>query len=184
MNTQSYKIHGKEGNTTLVAKLVRDQLKKEFPKCTFSVTSKYFSGGSELTVALMSAPFEAMVSNSHWNDGYAQLNHNQLRKTFTEQSGGEDHTICTMNGWEVLPEGVAISNGAYVTEQAWKVLARAVEIGQGENWDNSDISTDYFDVNYYFDINIGKWNKPFVNTAPKTEPQDFPMSRAHLLDEE
>lgn len=30
------------------------------------------------------------------------------------------------------------------------------------NHDNSDIQTDYFDVGFYVDIKIGKWNKPYV----------------------
>lgn len=30
------------------------------------------------------------------------------------------------------------------------------------NHNNSDIQTDYFDVGHYVDLNIGKWNKPFV----------------------
>lgn len=30
------------------------------------------------------------------------------------------------------------------------------------NHDNSDIQTDYFDVGWYIDVNIGKWNKPYV----------------------
>jgi len=30
------------------------------------------------------------------------------------------------------------------------------------NHDNSDIQTDYFDVGWYVDVNIGRWNKPYV----------------------
>jgi len=30
------------------------------------------------------------------------------------------------------------------------------------NHDNSDIQTDYFDVGWYVDVNIGSWNKPYV----------------------
>jgi hypothetical protein len=30
------------------------------------------------------------------------------------------------------------------------------------NYDNSDIQTDYFSVGWYVDVNIGKWNKPYV----------------------
>lgn len=30
------------------------------------------------------------------------------------------------------------------------------------NHDNSDIQTDYFDVGWYVDVNIGKWSKPYV----------------------
>jgi len=35
----------------------------------------------------------------------------------------------------------------------------AMNIG---NYDNSDRMTDYFDVGFYTEINIGKWNKPYV----------------------
>ena len=35
--------------------------------------------------------------------------------------------------------------------------------GQGY-YNNSDAMVDYFDVAYYVDINIGKWNKPFTYT--------------------
>lgn len=35
-----------------------------------------------------------------------------------------------------------------------------------EYFDDSDIMTDYFHVSHYFDINIGKWNKPYnLNTG-------------------
>jgi hypothetical protein len=29
-------------------------------------------------------------------------------------------------------------------------------------YNNSDASIDYFDTAYYYDINIGKWNKPYA----------------------
>lgn len=37
--------------------------------------------------------------------------------------------------------------------------------GAVANHDRSDIMTDYFDVGWYLDINIGKWNKPFTLIA-------------------
>ena len=37
---------------------------------------------------------------------------------------------------------------------------------KGSTWyDRSDIQTDYFDTSWYLDINIGKWNKPFLCTG-------------------
>jgi len=150
-------INGKIYDTTLIAKMVREQLKREFPECKFSVTSKYFSGGSEINVSLMSAPFQAIVNSPHWQERYAQLNEYQLRRPFEDSSGRQ----IISNEWVELPEGVAVCNGAYITREAWKVLQRAAEIGQAQNWDNSEPMTDYFDVNYWFHINIGAWNKPF-----------------------
>jgi hypothetical protein len=29
------------------------------------------------------------------------------------------------------------------------------------NWDKSDIQSDYFNVGWYVDVNIGKWNQPY-----------------------
>ena len=136
-------------DTTRIAKIVRQQLKKEIPTCKFSVTKASFSGGSSITVALMAAPFPVFAKdvdcngNKRLND-YAQLNHFQLRRAFDYDH--RDPGVC---------------NGVFLTPEAWAVLSRAVKIGQAHNWDNSDIQTDYFDVNYWFDINIGKWNKPF-----------------------
>lgn len=31
-------------------------------------------------------------------------------------------------------------------------------------YDRSDIQSDYFDTAYYIDINVGKWNKPYILT--------------------
>ena len=33
------------------------------------------------------------------------------------------------------------------------------------NWDKSDIQSDYFDVGWYIDIRIGRWDKPFKVTG-------------------
>ena len=30
------------------------------------------------------------------------------------------------------------------------------------NHDNSDVQTDYFDVGWYVDVNIGSWDKPYI----------------------
>ena len=37
---------------------------------------------------------------------------------------------------------------------------------KGDEWfDKSDIMTDYFHTAYYIDINVGKWDKPYIFTA-------------------
>jgi hypothetical protein len=34
----------------------------------------------------------------------------------------------------------------------------------GEWYDETDAQIDYFNTAFYIDINVGKWNKPYVNT--------------------
>ena len=45
------------------------------------------------------------------------------------------------------------------------VFEKIVEALNIDNFNNSDIMTDYFHVGHYVDINIGRWNKPFEVTG-------------------
>jgi hypothetical protein len=46
---------------------------------------------------------------------------------------------------------------------AKEFLAKLLLAMKGDKWfDKSDYMTDYFHTAYYNDINIGKWNKPYV----------------------
>ena len=40
-------------------------------------------------------------------------------------------------------------------------LTEVLAVMNNGNHDRSDIQTDYFDVGWYVDINIGAWNKPY-----------------------
>lgn len=46
--------------------------------------------------------------------------------------------------------------------KALKFLTEVIPLMNDGNHDNSDIMTDYFDVGWYVDVNIGKWDKPYV----------------------
>ena len=41
-------------------------------------------------------------------------------------------------------------------------LAEVLAVMNNGNHDRSDIQTDYFDVGWYVDVNIGQWNKPYA----------------------
>ena len=45
--------------------------------------------------------------------------------------------------------------------RARKFLIEVMTIMNDGNWDKSDIQTDYFNVGWYVDVNIGRWNKPY-----------------------
>lgn len=68
-------------------------------------------------------------------DDYVQINQYHFRSHYADK-----------------PEVVA-----FLTE-----LIAAMNVG---NWDKSEIQYDYFDVGWYIDINIGRWNKPYVRVA-------------------
>lgn len=49
--------------------------------------------------------------------------------------------------------------------EAKEFLTEAFRALKSADWyDRSDAMTDYFDTAYYVDINIGRWNKPYIFT--------------------
>ena len=49
--------------------------------------------------------------------------------------------------------------------EALVFLSKIFRAMNNGNHDNSDIQTDYFDVGWYVDVNIGTWNKPYTLEA-------------------
>jgi hypothetical protein len=41
-------------------------------------------------------------------------------------------------------------------------LTEVLAVMNDGNWDKSDIQSDYFNVGWYVDVNIGSWNKPYT----------------------
>jgi len=46
--------------------------------------------------------------------------------------------------------------------KALAFLTELLECLNDGNWDKSDAMTDYFNVGWYVDVNIGNWEKPYV----------------------
>lgn len=46
-----------------------------------------------------------------------------------------------------------------------EILEKITKICMNGNYDNSDIMTDYFEVGYYFSLNVGDWDKPYILTT-------------------
>lgn len=49
--------------------------------------------------------------------------------------------------------------------KAKKFLEEVITAMNNGNHDRSDIQTDYFDVGWYVDVNVGRWDKPYQFTA-------------------
>lgn len=53
----------------------------------------------------------------------------------------------------------------HYTGQSLAFLSEIFPALKGADWyDRSDIQTDYFDTAYYVDVNVGKWNTPYILT--------------------
>ena len=51
--------------------------------------------------------------------------------------------------------------------EALSFLSEVIPALNVGNFDNSDPMTDYFHVGWYVDVNLGRWDKPYVYTGGK-----------------
>ena len=107
-----------------IAKLVRLELGKAFPKYKFSITSET----NMMYISLIKADFHPLIDKNKTHEGVNQY-------------------------W--------IDDSKVLNEEGKKLFKFIKETTDRWNWDNSDSMTDYFDVNFYLDLNVGKWDKEF-----------------------
>jgi Large polyvalent protein associated domain 29 len=69
-----------------------------------------------------------------------------------------------------------------LTQEAKTILEEVKRISNQWNWDRSDPMTDYFDVNYYFHLHVGRWDKPYEykpsqkgSKPASTQQRSYPM---------
>jgi len=67
----------------------------------------------------------------------------------------------------VRPKSIQVNTYWYkehFTGKALEILEKAIPVLNTGNHDRSDIQSDYFDVGWYVNVNIGKWDKPYEVT--------------------
>ena len=147
--------------TTEIAKRIRKQLKTEFPGCKFSVTTKQYSGGSSIDINLMKAHKKVIKDIKDISEiAIARLGDIHTRESIEQR---QKKTYHQLNQYTLREEynDRDWCNGVFLTEQGHNLLQKVVKIADYYNYDDSDLQTDYFSVNYYLDIELGKWNKAF-----------------------
>lgn len=79
---------------------------------------------------------------------------------------GRDHYMIRIAVWLPNASGYESVNVYHFKNhydgKALKFLSEVYAAMMVGNHDNSDIQTDYFDVGWYVDINIGKWDAPYI----------------------
>lgn len=164
---QNYTGYGWEGknynnnlSTTDIAKIIRQQLKKEYPNCKFSIRSEYYSMGSSIHICLISAPFEVFPDNvPDLDHPVAEINR---FAGYLKEAREKGYTQLNQYQFKYNWKDEQINNCTPLTEKVWSCMKRVYQIATEYNYDDSDAQIDYFSTNFYLHLNIGKWNKPFV----------------------
>ena len=117
-------------------KAIREELKATFPKFKFGVRKRDWN---QVTVTVKEGPTD-FSSCFRGDDVYAQINQ------YHTQMYGEHQAF--FDAIHKIIKTAPINGEGY-----WK----------GKGWyDKSDAMTDYFDTAYYISMNVGEWNKPYV----------------------
>jgi hypothetical protein len=136
-----------------ITTIIRGYMKVHYPNCKFSVTKRHHSS---ISISLMTAPFDVFSTPD-------------VDKIPMSRCGD---TISIMDHWASLPTkgnlGVNhyyIADSFMLTDKAKDLFTNIVNFVKSFNYDDSDAMTDYFDTNFYLDVSIGKWDKPFIRTT-------------------
>lgn len=90
---------------------------------------------------------------------------NKHNKQYADRTGQHFHEVTDYYSANPYWEVDHMNNiGETKIANFFKELIEAMN-GKGSNYanhDNSDIMTDYFDVGWYVDINIGNWKKAYI----------------------
>ena len=116
-----------------VVELVRQWLKKTYPRYKFSVRRSDYNS---IHISLMQADFEAFTAASGVKT-YADINHYH------------------------------IDSETDLTERTREVMKNVRAFVQSYNFDDSDPMTDYFCTNFYLNLSIGTYKKPYRTSLPK-----------------
>ena len=84
-------------------------------------------------------------------------------KAFKAETYAEERGYDTVNSYH-------IESDPSLTDEAKNVMLSVKEITQKYNYDNSDIQSDYFDVNFYLGLAIGNSDKPYQYKASSKMP--------------
>lgn len=116
-----------------VVELIRQWLKKTYPRYKFSVRRPDYNS---ICISLLQADFEAFTAASGVKT-YADINHYR------------------------------IDSETELTERAREVMTNVCAFVQSYNFDDSDPMTDYFHTNFYLNLSIGTYKKPYRTSLPK-----------------
>jgi hypothetical protein len=132
--------------TTAEVKEIRVALKATFgKKFKFSVTKR--DGGLAVQVAIMSGEFDM---SSLWAG---------------KNEGDYGFGYTNINPYWITDDNYGGHVGLFNKINSIIKSAPANAEGGREYFDDSDSMTDYFHVAYYYDIQVGKWDKPYAQVA-------------------
>jgi len=145
--------------TKEIAKQIRSDL-KAMKGFKFSVRTEYFSMGSAIHLNVMKSPVRMLKGMSEITNIDPSINY-----TIEQIAKMQSEKCHQLNDYQLRDkyDPALWCNGVFLTEEGHNILQKIVNIAKKEHHDDSDPMTDYFNVNFYFHIGLGQWDKEFVD---------------------
>lgn len=132
------------------------EMKKELAPAIKAVLKKYNVKGSisvdnysSLVVTLKEGALDFIGDANEYNKEYADRRGERFYEV-------KDHY--QVNTYYAAERAINKKIGLFFKELIAAMNGKGTKIA---NHDNSDIMTDYFDVGWYVNVNVGKWDKPY-----------------------
>ena len=137
--------------------------KKEIAKNVKTVAKKYGFGGRDVTVGVR-------------NHSSLVVNIFRGPLDFIGDAQAHNDELARMRGTTSYPVGTYIQVNPYYCEE-WAIdptikqfyTELMAAIKSTGYYNNSDAQIDYFDHDFYIDINVGRWDREYVCTANELE---------------
>lgn len=145
---------------TEIAKQIRKDLKELFGKdFKFSVTKSSVTYSRAIDVAIMSWNIE--IYTEEYKQAKKEAEESNTRETWDKvQELQREHKINVY----IIGQDEPKIQYTVKTEEAEKLIEAVEKIHNLYNHNRSDAMTDYFDYNYYWSVEVWKWDKPYLNT--------------------
>jgi len=151
-----------------IAKIIKQQLNKEYPQCKFSVRIKNYS---VLDIKILETDFKVIMPFEKLSEfaifEYCSDRY-KTKEELKELQEKKYYQVWRINKDEVYNPDECYG-GVFLTEWGFNLIKRITELTDKFNYDNSEIQYDYFDVNFYLNLSLGDWNKnkPLIENEPK-----------------
>jgi len=155
-------------NVVEIAKWVRQELKAHFKGFKFSVRVR---DNRALYLSILKSPIKLLRDVEEILADEQLILRLQIARNDTEEEIKEMIKTRFANSKHEINH-YYINSDWELTDNGKEIIKKINEIANKYNWDNSDTMTDYFDVNYYFHLCLGDWDKPFEDGKIKGDKNE------------
>ena len=152
---------GKGYSMKEIAKIIKQELKRKYSDCTFSVVKGGNAYCNTLDICLMTSkrnPFqdyEVAVKDENFG------RYNLWGKSETEQEQAKKYLKESLAGGYIQVNEFDIERSYKLSSFGKELFTYAKSLCDSFNFDDSDGMIDYFHCGFYDSFHIGKWDKKF-----------------------